>query len=204
MTTKKNILRATTWQMTLMGLRYLKGRPLRTTLTTLSIVFGVALIFAINLALPSMTNAFKQSVTSIAGADVRITSVSGESFTPDSVLPVVSGVQHVQAVTGILSRQYTIPTLDGNALGSSSQIELIGLDPASAQSVRKFIMSEGRFLQVLIDAKLTLRVRLHALDRFQAILAKLIERNRRAGLRLAGGLISDRAIDRRRGDRSQK
>ena len=53
MTTRIGDFRATTWQMTLMGLRYLNGRRLRTALTTLAIVFGVALIFAINLVLPS-------------------------------------------------------------------------------------------------------------------------------------------------------
>jgi hypothetical protein len=40
-------------QMTIMALRYLNGRRLRTTLTTLAIVLGVALIFAVNLILPS-------------------------------------------------------------------------------------------------------------------------------------------------------
>ena len=33
--------------MTLMGLRYLNGRRLRTILTTIAIVFGVSMIFAI-------------------------------------------------------------------------------------------------------------------------------------------------------------
>jgi putative ABC transport system permease protein len=147
MTTKRNDWRATVGQMTRMGLRYLNGRRLRTTLTTLSIVFGVALIFAINLALPSMMDAFKQSMSSISGADIRFTSTSGVSFTPESVLPQVSGVAHVQAVTGILSRQFSIPTVENGALGSAAQIQLIGIDATSATAVRQFAMSEGRFLQ---------------------------------------------------------
>lgn len=146
MTAKTNDRAAATWQMTLMGLRYLNGRRLRTTLTTLAIVFGVALIFTINLALPSVVNTFKQSMTAMTGADITITSISGESFTPETVLPLVSGVENVSAVTGILRRQFSIPTLGDNVLGNSAQLELIGIDPISAQNVRQFPTSEGRFL----------------------------------------------------------
>jgi putative ABC transport system permease protein len=147
MTAKTNDRGAATWQMTLMGLRYLNGRRLRTTLTTLAIVFGVALIFTINLALPSVVNTFKQSMTGMTGADITITRVSGESFTPDSVLPLVSGVNNVRAVTGLLRRQFNIPTLGDSVLGDSAQLELIGIDPTSAQNVRQFPMSEGRFFE---------------------------------------------------------
>src|SRR5690242_5598041 len=146
MTTKTNDRGAAAWQMTLMGLRYLNGRRLRTTLTTLAIVFGVALIFTINLAMPSLVEGFKQSMSGMTGADITITRVSGESFTPDSVLPLVSGVNNVRAVTGILRRQFNLPTFGDNALGSSTQLELIGIDPTNAQNVRQFPMSEGHFL----------------------------------------------------------
>src|SRR5262245_8111694 len=100
MTAKSSSFGATTWQMTLIGLRYLNGRRLRTALTTLAIVFGVALIFAINLVLPSALNAFKQNMSTISGADISVTSASGESFAPDTVLPSIAGIPQVQAVTG--------------------------------------------------------------------------------------------------------
>ncbi len=146
MTTKPNFS-GTTWQMALMALRYLNGRRLRTTLTTLAIVLGVALIFAINLGLPAIQDAFKQTMTTVSGADISITSASGNSFAPDSVLARVAAVPHVQAVMGILHRQFSLPTLGGNALGNTPQIDLIGIDSANAQSVRQFVMSDGRFLQ---------------------------------------------------------
>jgi putative ABC transport system permease protein len=146
-TPKVNLFRATFWQMTLMGLRYLGGRKLRTALTTLAIVFGVALIFAMNLVLPSMMNAFKQSMTTLSGADISITSVSGESFAPGPVMERLSSVQNVTAATGILRRQFNIPGIGVERLGNGTQLELIGLDPVSAQKVRQFPMSEGRFLQ---------------------------------------------------------
>jgi hypothetical protein len=41
-------------QMAVMALRYLNGHRLRTTLTTLAVVLGVALIFAVNLILPDI------------------------------------------------------------------------------------------------------------------------------------------------------
>jgi putative ABC transport system permease protein len=148
MITRTRDFRATIWQMTLIGLRHLNGRRLRTVLTTLSIVFGVALIFAINLVLPSLMEAFKQSVSAVTGADVSITSVSGESFAPDPVLARVAGVQHVQAVTGILHRQFSLPKhTAADPFGSVEQIDLIGVDPASIERVHPFTMSEGRFLQ---------------------------------------------------------
>ncbi len=140
--------RATAWQMALMGLRYLSGRKLRTALTTLAIVLGVGLIFAINLALPAIQDAFKQSLTTVSGADLSITSVSGNSFAPDDILDRIAALPQVHAATGVLRRQFSLPNLSAdNTLGKTAQITLIGLDPTKAQNVRQFVMSQGRFLQ---------------------------------------------------------
>jgi putative ABC transport system permease protein len=148
MTIRTSNFRAAAWQMTLMGLRYLNGRRLRTVLTTLAIVFGVAMIFAINLVLPSMQEAFQQTLTSVTGADLSIISVSGESFAPGAVLEDIAGVEQVQAVTGILRRQFSLPTLGrDDSLGNTTQLTLIGIDPASVQNVRQFVVSDGRFLE---------------------------------------------------------
>ncbi len=148
MTTQLSGMGSTTGQMALMGLRYLRGRRLRTVLTTLAIVFGVALIFAINLVLPSAVDAFSQTMSGIAGADLTITSVAGAAFTPDAILPRLTAMEGIRAVTGVLRRQFSLPTLGvKNENGSVPQIELIGLDPASAREVREFIVSEGRFLE---------------------------------------------------------
>jgi putative ABC transport system permease protein len=142
-------MKTSTWlQMMRMAWQYLQGRRLRTALTTLSIVFGVALIFAINLVLPPFMDAFKQSVSAVTGADLSITTVSGESFAPETVVSRVTGVQHVQAVTGILHRQFALPKHNASdPFGSIGQIDLIGVDPANIESVHPFAMSEGRFLR---------------------------------------------------------
>ncbi|MCA9905735.1 MAG: ABC transporter permease, partial [Anaerolineae bacterium] len=147
MTAQSTSFGSSVWQMTLMGLRYLNGRRLRTILTTVAIVFGVAMIFAINLVLPSMQEAFQQTLTSFTGADLSVTSVSGESFPPDAVLEQVSAVSQVKAVTGILHRQFSLPTLGGSSLGDTTQIDLVGVDPASSENVHQFVVSEGRFLE---------------------------------------------------------
>ena len=53
MTARTHHLHTPTWQMTLMALRYLGGRKLRTALTTLAIVFGVvAIVLALILQMP--------------------------------------------------------------------------------------------------------------------------------------------------------
>lgn len=136
---------STMTQMVLMALHYLSGRKLRTTLTTLSIVLGVALIFCINLALPSLVSAFKQNMSAISGADISVISASGESFAPDTALPKISAVAHIQSVSGVLRRQFSIPTLQDSQLGTTTQITLTGIDPT--QEVRQFAVSQGRFLQ---------------------------------------------------------
>jgi putative ABC transport system permease protein len=133
-------------QMTIMALRYLSGRKLRTVLTTLAIVFGVALIFAINITLPGAIATFTRSLSSLTGADLTITNVTGASFTPEDTLAIVEGVDGVRAASGVLRRAFTLPSV-GNELGNATSVEMIGIDPATIQSVRQITISEGRFLE---------------------------------------------------------
>lgn len=146
MNNKSNSFTASLWQMTLMGLRYLSGRKLRTTLTTLAIVFGVALIFASNIVLPGVLESFSQTMTVVSGADEIVTSTSGESFTPD-IIDKIAAVDQVQTASGILRRQFSVPALGTGGLGAAEQITLVGYDPETIQQVRQFVMSDGVFLQ---------------------------------------------------------
>ncbi|MFN8527345.1 MAG: FtsX-like permease family protein [Anaerolineae bacterium] len=146
-TTRNSSFTASVTQMTVMAMRYLSGRKLRTALTTLAIVLGVALIFAMNIVLPSVRDAFKQTLTTFTGADMTITTVAGESFTPDSVIPQMMGVDGVRSATGILRRQFTLPTISDTNLTGTPQITLVGVDPATVQDVHQFVVSEGRFLE---------------------------------------------------------
>src|ERR1017187_990034 len=64
---------------------------------------------------------------------------------------------------------------------------------------------EVRALPRLIDGEVALRVALRLVDQFQAgSRGEFIKRHRRAGLRLAGGLIRNRAGDRREYGRGEK
>jgi len=137
---------STTLEMAAMALAYLRGRKLRTALTTLAIVFGVALIFAINVTLPNMLSAFKQTMSATSGeADLTFSHISGESFAMDRTLRAVASVKGVQAVTGILRRQVTLPPSGG--FGKAEQIELVGIDPMTSEQVRPHIIGKGRFLK---------------------------------------------------------
>lgn len=135
------------WQMTLTALAYLRGRKLRTVLTILSIIFGVALIFSMNLILPSAKEAFTRMISTTSGAaDISMTSVTGESF-PSEPLNTAATVKGVQAVTGILSRTITLPGQGASgSVGTASQLQLTGIDPATIGKVRDIVISDGRAL----------------------------------------------------------
>ena len=64
-----------------LAVRYLSGRKLRTFLTTLAVVFGVFVLFAMNIVLPSMLAALEANVMGTEGhVDLTMTHVSGDPF----------------------------------------------------------------------------------------------------------------------------
>ncbi|HEX6036293.1 MAG TPA: hypothetical protein VFY83_17775, partial [Anaerolineales bacterium] len=91
-----------------LAMRYLAGRKLRTFLTTLAIVFGVLVIFGMNMLIPSMLKAFEVNMIAAAGqVDATITHKTGEAFSP-TMLDKVSTVPGVRAVSGLLERTMNI------------------------------------------------------------------------------------------------
>ncbi len=126
--------------------RYLSGRKLRTFLTTLAIMLGTLLIFAMNLVLPSMVKAFESNMLAASGqVDITITHESGEAFS-ERVLNKVRTIAGVRAITGSLSRTVNIPDdFFGNA--QVTALTLTGIDPRSAQTLRNYPVKEGRFLR---------------------------------------------------------
>ena len=63
------------------ALRYLSGRKLRTLLTTLAVIFGVMVIFGMNILIPSMLKGFQANVMAAAGiVDVTVTQKTGDAF----------------------------------------------------------------------------------------------------------------------------
>jgi putative ABC transport system permease protein len=124
--------------------RYLMGRKLRTALTTLEVVFGVAVVFGSNSVVPSILAALDSSAAGIAGkADLTVSSATGEAFGA-SVLDEVRGHPGVAAVSPSLHRTMNLPVAGSPA---GVQLEVVGVDAATAGQVRPFQVGSGRFLQ---------------------------------------------------------
>ncbi len=126
--------------------RYLWGRKLRTFLTTLAIVFGVLVIFSMNILLPTMMQAFTTSLLSASGqVDLTVTHKSGETFST-RVLDQIENVDGIRAASGTLERSINIPAnFFRNA--NVGAVTLIGLQPQAAQALRDYSLREGRFLR---------------------------------------------------------
>ncbi len=131
--------------MARMAWQYLKGRKLRTTLTTLAIVFGVALILAMNLVLPGAQKALQQSMEAGSkGVDLSVSSLTGEGFAPQESTTLLSQTDGVEAVTGVLRRRIALPKTQ--QIGDITQIELIGVDVATVSAVHTYDLRDGRFI----------------------------------------------------------
>ncbi len=118
--------------------RYLNGRKLRTFLTTLAIIFGVLVIFGMNIILPTMISALQANVQGMAGVvDFSMTLGSGESFAPE-IVQKIRAVDGVRAVSPTLVRTVNLPA--GYYGGADTQaasvnvLNLVGLDPEAARS----------------------------------------------------------------------
>jgi putative ABC transport system permease protein len=128
-------------QLTLAA-RYLLGRKLRTFLTTLAVVFGVMIIFGLNGLLPAFGQALQFNFLASTGqVDLSVTGVTDGAFDANAV-DTLRGVAGVAYATGSLQQAVGLPG------GSSvNAITVIGLDPATAQTVRTYTLKSGRFLQ---------------------------------------------------------
>ncbi len=136
-------------QLTL-ATRYLLGRKLRAALTTLAIIFGVLLIFGMNTILPTMIAALQANVQGAEGSvDFTITSASGGSFDP-AVAEKLRPLDGVRAVSASLQRAVNLPAdfVDGNPSRPDTlvAVNLIGITPEVARSIRAFPIVSGRYL----------------------------------------------------------
>src|SRR5512137_704355 len=89
--------------------KYMRGRKLRTFLTTLAIVIGVMVIFGMGVLLPTMTDAFNRGLLAASGqADVMITHKTGENFSA-TVLNQIKSVNGIAVIGGSLERTINLP-----------------------------------------------------------------------------------------------
>lgn len=131
----------------ILAARYLWGRKLRSTLTTLAIVIGVMVIFGMGIYLPSFMNAFQKSLLSASGqADVMVTHKTGEAFSA-TTLNRVKAVKGVAVIAGSIERVINLPP---NFYGKNSTVTglaLVGIDPAVAPNLHDYRITQGRFLK---------------------------------------------------------
>ncbi len=136
-------------QLTL-AVRYLNGRRLRALLTTLAVVFGVLVIFGMNILVPTMLQAFQSTMMAASDqVDVTVRLKSGDSFSA-ALADRVRSVEGVQAAQALMARPVNLPAdfydRDPAAPDRVSVLTLVGLDPKTAQAVRPYPVREGRFL----------------------------------------------------------
>ena len=132
----------------LLAWRYLWGRKQRMILTTLAVVFGVALLFGLTTMIPAMSEAFRHNMMTTSGVvDISVSSVSNNPF-DQSALQEIEHIEGIGFYSGRLSKTVILPeSLGGNVnqLTGSSTVTLTGLDPATAGLVRNYAVKEGRF-----------------------------------------------------------
>jgi putative ABC transport system permease protein len=125
----------------MLAARYLRGRKLRTFLTTLAVIFGVMIIFAMNGMLPAFSQAFRENMLAASGAvDLAVTSATDNVF-DQRVLDTVRGINGIAQAGGSLRR-----TLSLSAGSAVEAVTVTGIDN-NAATVRPFYLVSGRLLQ---------------------------------------------------------
>ncbi len=132
--------------------RYLNGRKLRTFLTTLAVIFGVMLIFGMNIILPTMLEAFQANIMAAGGlVDVTVTHTSGGGF-PVQVVTKLDGITGIRAISASLDRTINLPAdfvdADPAKTDRITALNLVGVDAEAAQTLHAYLIpTPGRFLQ---------------------------------------------------------
>ena len=136
-------------QLTLAA-RYLAGRKLRTVLTTLAIIFGVVLIFGMNTVLPTLIAALQANVQGAEGeVDFTVTNLSGEAF-PEDVINRLDNIEGIRAMAASLQRTINLPAnfvdRDPSHPDTVTALNLVGIIPEEARSLRSYPVLAGRYL----------------------------------------------------------
>ena len=128
--------------------RYLWGRKTRTVLTTLAIVFGVAVIFGVNILLPSLLNVLNAGVVGATGqAQISINSAGGEAFDA-GVLDAVRQTSGVAAASPVFRREIVLPGTTADATDRRRR-----WTQPPRQQVRSYQVASGRFLAAADTAR---------------------------------------------------
>lgn len=127
--------------------RYLRGRGLRSLLTSLAVALGVMLIFGLNGILPTIMETFTRSMMAAAGKiDITVSSTLGQPFAA-SVLDQVSRIDGVAVATGEVEQLAPLPLKrDVGVANQVASITVVGVDPGVTGRVRDYPLASGRAL----------------------------------------------------------
>lgn len=148
---------ASTRASTKLAWRYLRGRGLRSLLTSLAVALGVMLIFGLNGILPTLMNTFNRSMLSTAGSiDLTVSSAFAQPFDP-SVLARVARVDGVELATGEVEMPAPLPVKKNVPVSEQvASVHVVGVDPAVTGRIRDHPVGSGRTLTTSDTAALVL------------------------------------------------
>jgi putative ABC transport system permease protein len=140
-------------------LRGIQRRPLRTFLSMLGIMIGVAGILALGItnqaSMQSISDLFAESS---GRTDLMVTSASGSQPLNSAALSSVSNINDVQHALPILKTQTALAgdtstdVLSLSFFGvDSGGLEIHGVDPSLEPLVRDYQITDGRFLRTNLD-----------------------------------------------------
>ena len=127
--------------------KYMRGRKLRTFLTTFAIVIGVMVIFGTGTLLPTFTDAFEQE------SPLGVGPSRCDDHAQDR--PAVCGdddeqghdVEGIAAIGGSLERTMNLPPNFYGKNSTVSALSLVGVDPTVAPVLHDYQITQGRFLK---------------------------------------------------------
>ena len=132
-----------------LALSYLKGRPIRSMMTVLSIMIGVMMMFGLNGMAPAFLDLFVSSTRSMALGDVDlfITRRDG-SFFQENYQKKVAAVEGVESTAVMIARAVVVPpeqffTADGREITS---IQVFGVDTRTDDPAFNIVTAGGRRL----------------------------------------------------------
>ncbi len=132
-----------------LAISYLKGRPIRSIMTILSITIGVMMMFGMNGMAPAFKDMFISSTQSMAltEVDLYVTRRDG-SFFRQEYEQNVGAVPGVESTAGMIARPVAVPpeqyfTADGSEI---STIQVFGVDTAVTDEAFNFVTAGGRRL----------------------------------------------------------
>jgi putative ABC transport system permease protein len=115
---------------------YLKKHAVRSLLTVIGIVLGVAVFVAMHTANEAVFFAFERTVDRIAGA-AQLQITSGEAGFPEDVL------ERVQAIPDVLVAVPVIEAPAGTTLPGQGNILILGVDMTGDRSLREYDLESG-------------------------------------------------------------